>query len=133
MLQLCARSLTGFGRSESERERQRDRGRDGRKLWVGACARNRAEASIDLGGGSTAIVSTLEYWLPHLDASPTSRQRHARHIALHTTLSMRLLVPSSPASSWTVYKARVKAAFESVDRRVVAAFWLFGGFAGKIP
>jgi len=44
---------------------------------------------------------------------------------------MRLLVPGSPAASWTVYKARVKATFDGADRRVVAAFWLFGEYASR--
>ncbi|KAF2850956.1 batten's disease protein Cln3 [Plenodomus tracheiphilus IPT5] len=35
-------------------------------------------------------------------------------------------MPGSPASSWAVYRARLKAIFEGADPRVCAAFWLFG-------
>jgi len=73
----------------------------------------------------------LDIGFTRRDASPTSRQRHTRHFTIHTALSMRLPVPGSPAASWTVYKARLKAAFEGADRRVVAAFWLFGVSLGK--
>lgn len=37
-----------------------------------------------------------------------------------------LPMPGSPASSWAVYRARLKAVFEGADPRVCAAFWLFG-------
>ncbi|MCJ1452102.1 battenin CLN3 protein [Mycoblastus sanguinarius] len=37
-----------------------------------------------------------------------------------------LPLPGSPASSWAMYKARIKAAFEGADPRVCTAFWLFG-------
>lgn len=35
-------------------------------------------------------------------------------------------MPGSPASSWAVYRARLKALFDGADARVCAAFWLFG-------
>ncbi|KAJ4369176.1 battenin CLN3 protein [Neocucurbitaria cava] len=35
-------------------------------------------------------------------------------------------MPGSPASSWAVYRARLKAVFHGADPRVCAAFWLFG-------
>ncbi|CAN9361697.1 unnamed protein product [Alternaria alternata] len=35
-------------------------------------------------------------------------------------------MPGSPASSWVVYRARLKAVFHGADPRVCAAFWLFG-------
>ncbi|KAF2036368.1 batten's disease protein Cln3 [Setomelanomma holmii] len=35
-------------------------------------------------------------------------------------------MPGSPASSWAVYRARLKAVFDGADPRVCAAFWLFG-------
>ncbi|CAN9454665.1 unnamed protein product [Alternaria alternata] len=37
-----------------------------------------------------------------------------------------LPMPGSPASSWAVYRARLKAVFHGADPRVCAAFWLFG-------
>ncbi|KAH7075556.1 batten's disease protein Cln3 [Paraphoma chrysanthemicola] len=37
-----------------------------------------------------------------------------------------LPMPGSPASSWAVYRARLKAVFDGADPRVCAAFWLFG-------
>ncbi|KAI9820740.1 MAG: battenin CLN3 protein [Pycnora praestabilis] len=37
-----------------------------------------------------------------------------------------LPLPGSPGSSWALYKARFKGAFEGADPRVCAAFWLFG-------
>ncbi|KAH6870701.1 batten's disease protein Cln3 [Alternaria rosae] len=37
-----------------------------------------------------------------------------------------LPMPGSPASSWAVYRARLKAIFHGADPRVCAAFWLFG-------
>ncbi|RII09003.1 hypothetical protein CUC08_Gglean007402 [Alternaria sp. MG1] len=37
-----------------------------------------------------------------------------------------LPMPGSPASSWVVYRARLKAVFHGADPRVCAAFWLFG-------
>lgn len=39
---------------------------------------------------------------------------------------MPLPMPGSPAASWAVYRARVKAIFDGADPRVCAAFWLFG-------
>ncbi|KAF2741006.1 batten's disease protein Cln3 [Polyplosphaeria fusca] len=35
-------------------------------------------------------------------------------------------MPGSPASSWAVYRARLKGVFEGADLRICAAFWLFG-------
>ncbi|KAF2839569.1 batten's disease protein Cln3 [Patellaria atrata CBS 101060] len=35
-------------------------------------------------------------------------------------------MPGTPASSWAMYKARLKAVFDGADPRVCAAFWLFG-------
>ncbi|KAF2277680.1 batten's disease protein Cln3 [Westerdykella ornata] len=35
-------------------------------------------------------------------------------------------MPGSPAASWAVYRARLKAAFAGADHRVYIAFWLFG-------
>jgi battenin len=35
-------------------------------------------------------------------------------------------MPGSPASSWAVYRARLKAVFHGANPRVCAAFWLFG-------
>lgn len=35
-------------------------------------------------------------------------------------------MPGSPAASWAVYRARLKAVFDGADPRVCAAFWLFG-------
>ncbi|KAH9875058.1 battenin CLN3 protein, partial [Plenodomus biglobosus] len=37
-----------------------------------------------------------------------------------------LPMPGSPASSWAVYRARLKAVFDGANPRVCAAFWLFG-------
>ncbi|KAL6710796.1 battenin CLN3 protein [Coniothyrium glycines] len=37
-----------------------------------------------------------------------------------------LPMPGPPASSWALYRARLRAAFEGCDPRVFAAFWLFG-------
>ncbi|KAF1991678.1 batten's disease protein Cln3 [Aulographum hederae CBS 113979] len=37
-----------------------------------------------------------------------------------------LPLPGSPASSWSIYQARLKATFEGADPRVCSAFWLFG-------
>ncbi|KAF2130975.1 Golgi integral membrane protein-like protein, partial [Dothidotthia symphoricarpi CBS 119687] len=37
-----------------------------------------------------------------------------------------LPMPGSPAASWAVYRARLKAVFDGADPRVCAAFWLFG-------
>ncbi|UPX15960.1 battenin CLN3 protein [Ascochyta rabiei] len=39
---------------------------------------------------------------------------------------MALPMPGSPAASWAVYRARLKAVFDGADPRVCAAFWLFG-------
>ncbi|KAJ4410472.1 battenin CLN3 protein [Didymella pomorum] len=39
---------------------------------------------------------------------------------------MPLPMPGSPAASWAVYRARLKAVFDGADPRVCAAFWLFG-------
>lgn len=35
-------------------------------------------------------------------------------------------MPGSPASSWALYRARLRAVFHGADPRVCAAFWLFG-------
>ncbi|KAF2017151.1 golgi integral membrane protein [Aaosphaeria arxii CBS 175.79] len=35
-------------------------------------------------------------------------------------------MPGSPAASWAMYRARLKAVFDGADPRVLAAFWLFG-------
>ncbi|KAF2873090.1 batten's disease protein Cln3 [Massariosphaeria phaeospora] len=37
-----------------------------------------------------------------------------------------LPMPGSPAASWGLYRARLKALFHGADPRVCAAFWLFG-------
>ncbi|KAH7122309.1 batten's disease protein Cln3 [Dendryphion nanum] len=39
---------------------------------------------------------------------------------------MPLPLPGSPAASWAMYKARLKAVFDGADPRVCAAFWIFG-------
>lgn len=41
-------------------------------------------------------------------------------------MPLTLPMPGSPASSWAVYRARLKAVFHGADLRVVGAFWLFG-------
>ncbi|KAF3008795.1 battenin CLN3 protein, partial [Curvularia kusanoi] len=41
------------------------------------------------------------------------------------SFSMPLPMPGSPAASWAVYRARLKAVFDGADPRVCAAFWLF--------
>lgn len=41
---------------------------------------------------------------------------------------MPLPMPGSPAASWAVYRARLKAVFDGADPRVCAAFWLFGEY-----
>ncbi|OMP85444.1 Protein btn1 [Diplodia seriata] len=35
-------------------------------------------------------------------------------------------MPGTPAASWAVYRAKLRAVFEGADPRVCAAFWLFG-------
>ncbi|KKY16898.1 putative golgi integral membrane protein [Diplodia seriata] len=37
-----------------------------------------------------------------------------------------LPMPGTPAASWAVYRAKLRAVFEGADPRVCAAFWLFG-------
>lgn len=37
-----------------------------------------------------------------------------------------LPLPGAPASSWAMYRARLKAAVDGADARVCIAFWLFG-------
>ena len=37
-----------------------------------------------------------------------------------------LPLPGAPSSSWAMYRARLKAAFDGADARVCLAFWLFG-------
>ena len=37
-----------------------------------------------------------------------------------------LPLPGSPASSWAMYRARLREIFQGADIRVCAAFWLFG-------
>ncbi len=39
-----------------------------------------------------------------------------------------LPLPGAPSSSWAMYKARIKAAFDGAEARVCLAFWLFGKF-----
>jgi hypothetical protein len=37
-----------------------------------------------------------------------------------------LPLPASPASSWALYRARLKVLFQGADVSVLLAFWLFG-------
>ena len=46
---------------------------------------------------------------------------------------MPLPMPGSPAASWAVYRARLKAVFDGADPRVCAAFWLFGKCSAWLP
>jgi hypothetical protein len=70
---------------------------------------------------STLPLSTVVY-----RSQLFSLHRH-REAPYYTATPMPLLpMPGSPAASWAVYRARLRAVFDGADPRVCAAFWLFG-------